>query len=86
MIGELASGLLKNRVGILSLLHALPSLPKASDDELLEFIERNQLNGKGLALVDVHLLASCLLIGARLWTRDKAIQRVAERLEPTESH
>jgi hypothetical protein len=35
--------------------------------------------------VDVHLLASCLLIGARLWTRDKAIQRVAERLELTES-
>jgi predicted nucleic acid-binding protein len=81
VIGELACGRLKNRGEILSLLQALPVVPKASDDELLQFIERNQLEGKGLALVDVHLLASSCLIGTCLWTRDKAIERVAESLK-----
>ena len=86
VIGELACGRLKNRAEILSLLRSLSTAPKASDDEILELIDRNRLDGKGLAFVDVHLLASCSLIGARLWTRDKAIQREAVRLELAESH
>jgi len=72
---------LKNRPEILSLLQALPAASKASDGELLEFIERNKLDGKGLSLVDVHLLASSCLTRASLWTRDKAIRGVAESLK-----
>ena len=51
VIGEIACGQSRNRSGILDLLRALPSVDRAGDDELLEFIERNRLQGKGLGLV-----------------------------------
>ncbi|GAA0996971.1 putative nucleic acid-binding protein [Subtercola frigoramans] len=44
-------------------------------------MERFSLHGKGLSLVDVHLLASVALTpGASLWTRDKRLNRAAEEL------
>jgi len=35
---------------------------------VLEFIERRRLQGKGLGLIDMHLLASCALARRPLWT------------------
>jgi len=64
----------------MSLLLALPSLPKAEDGEVLVFIERHGLMGRGLGLVDVHLLASCMLAGVSLWTRDGKLAGVAKEL------
>jgi hypothetical protein len=78
VIGELACGQLNDRAEILSLLSALPRVPKASDDELLAFLDENQLMGRGLGLVDVHLLASSCLAGVELWTRDKRLRAAAE--------
>jgi len=37
--------------------------------------------GRGIGYVDVHLLASARLAGARLWTRDKRLVVVANALE-----
>jgi hypothetical protein len=38
--------------------------------------------GRGIGYLDVHLLASVALAGtARLWTRDKRLAAVAERLQ-----
>lgn len=80
--GELACGNLKNRIGILSMLNDLPAAVVASDQEVMEFIERYQLFGVGLGFVDVHLLAATALTGtARLWTLDRALRTVAEQLE-----
>jgi hypothetical protein len=40
------------------------------------------LFGQGLGYVDAHLLASTrLTAGAVLWTRDKRLRAVAERLD-----
>ena len=53
----------------------------AEPDEVLGFIERRSLHGKGIGYVDVHLLASAALAGAtRLWSRDKRLRKVAEDL------
>jgi len=78
VIGELACGLLKSRRPLLGLLGSMTRLAAATDEEVLEFIERHRLMGRGLGYIDVHLLAATVLeAGARLWTRDKRLKRVA---------
>lgn len=81
VLGELACGNLRNRARILADLGALPFTPRATDDEALAFLEHRQLMGRGLGIVDVHLLASAALAGdARLWTLDRRLAAVAEEL------
>jgi hypothetical protein len=80
VIGELACGNLKNRMEILSLLQALPSAEVADHEEILAFIDSNQLMGKGLAYVDVHLLGSAVLSGITLWTADRRLAKAATAL------
>jgi hypothetical protein len=58
----------------------VPSLPKAEDDEVLLFIEQHSLMGRGLGLIDVHLLASAAIAGVLLWTLDTSLERAAEDL------
>ncbi len=48
IIGELACGNLKNRNKILGMLAALPSIPIAEHDEVLHFISRHKLQGRGI--------------------------------------
>lgn len=81
IIGELACGNLQNRNEIISLLQSLPMAPMIEFDEILFFINRNQLMGKGMGFVEVHLLASAQLIGILLWTADKKLKSSAEQLE-----
>lgn len=80
VIGELACGNLKNRKEIISLLHALPHLDKAGDDEVLFFIKKHNLMGLGIGLIDIHLLASCKLGKAKLLTKDKRLAKAAALL------
>ncbi len=85
VIGELACGGIRNRAEVLGLLSALQPLPKVEDGESLDFIEHHRLMGKGLGLIDVHLLASCALAGVGLWTRDKKLAQAASWLGLTPS-
>lgn len=78
--GELACGNLRHRKEIISLLHAQPTLDHVTDDEILFFIEKHHVHGKGLGLVDMHLLSSCQLAGARLWTLDKRLKQASSRI------
>jgi predicted nucleic acid-binding protein len=81
VVGEIACGSLNDRVSILELLQDLPAAAVAEGDEVLRFIERHALHGKGIGYVDVHLLASVALTeGAKIWTRDKKLLLVAEKL------
>ncbi len=77
VIGELACGNLQNRMEILNLLRALPHAAKASDDEVLQLIGRRSLQGKGLGLIDIHLLASSLIERCSLLTNDARLAAVA---------
>jgi predicted nucleic acid-binding protein len=80
VVGELACGNLKNRTLILSLLKSLPMSVEAEHEEVLAFIERNRLMGKGLGYVDAHLITSAVLTEVSLWTLDKRLGQVAHLL------
>lgn len=73
IIGELACGELKKRLEILSYLKLLPFAKEASAEEVLAMIEIRKLYGKGLSWIDVQLLASASLSGAKLWTKDQQL-------------
>ena len=82
VLGELACGNLRNREEVLQLLSDLPAAPTVTEREVLGFIDRRALMGRGIGYIDVHLLASAALAGAAgLWTRDKRLATVAADLE-----
>jgi len=80
VIGELACGNLKSRARVIDLLQALPQLAMATDDEVLYFIERHKLMGRGIGYVDAHLLAAAAIGRSSLWTRDKRLREIAAEL------
>jgi len=82
VIGELAVGNLGQRAATLDSLADLPKAIIPSDNEVLGYIERHRLQGRGLSYVDACLLASTQLTpGARLWTRDRRLAGIAEDLD-----
>ncbi|WP_257386351.1 PIN domain-containing protein [Tahibacter caeni] len=81
VIGELALGSLRQRKFILQSLDDLPQALPARDEEVMAFIERYSLVGKGIGYVDAHLLAAARLNAAPLWTRNKRLRAVAEKLK-----
>lgn len=81
VIGELAMGSIRERDTFLELLGELPTVPVASADEVLTLIEFRRLSGKGLGIVDAHLLAAALLApGTSLWSRDARLVAESRRL------
>ncbi|MDP1680208.1 MAG: type II toxin-antitoxin system VapC family toxin [Burkholderiales bacterium] len=81
VLGELACGNLHNRTEVMALLKDLPRAKLATDEEVLFFIERHALMGRGIGYVDAHLLAAVILGGVtRIWTRDKRLRTVADAL------
>ena len=80
--GEVACGALQNRSAILSLMQDLPPAPVAADEEVLDFIARRNLGGRGIGYVDAHLLCAVVLSGSdQLWSRDKSLARIAEEFQ-----
>ncbi len=77
VIGELACGNMRNREEIPFLLATLPPATIAQHDEVMRFVSDRKLHGKGLGWIDMHLLASTLLTGCTLWTKDKALAAAA---------
>jgi len=80
VVGEIACGSLADRALILELLQQLPSAIVAEPDEVLGYVERHKLYGKGLGYVDIHLLASAAIEGTKLWTRDKRLRAAVQEL------
>lgn len=78
--GELTCGNLANRGQVLTDLGALPAAKRASDSEVMRLVEGRHLWGRGIGWVDAHIVASALLTGCGLWTRDARLRRVAEEL------
>lgn len=82
VIGELSLGNLRRRAVVLGALRDLPTVVAASDAEVMRFIEHHGLPGLGVGYVDAHLLAAVRLTpGASLWTHDRRLAMVAQRLE-----
>jgi predicted nucleic acid-binding protein len=74
-------GNLRQREIVLRALADLPHASVATDPEVLHFIERHALSGRGIGYIDAHLLAAVKLTpGAELWTHDKRLHGVAVQL------
>jgi predicted nucleic acid-binding protein len=80
VVGELALGNIADRAQFLSLLDDLPHAQLAMDPEVRAMIESHALAGLGIGYTDAHLLAAAILNRAPLWTRDKRLAAVAEKL------
>jgi predicted nucleic acid-binding protein len=81
VIGELALGNLRQREIVLNALSDLSQASVATDLEVLHFVDRHMLFGRGIGYVDAHLLAAVqLTAGAALWTKDKRLHGVAVEL------
>lgn len=81
VLGELALGHLPRFTQVANDLMDLPNATIAAPNEILKLISRQALAGSGIGYVDAHLVASTFLMpGVRLWTRDKKLRSVAERL------
>jgi predicted nucleic acid-binding protein len=81
VIGELSLGNMRGRETVLMALADLPRADIATDAEVLTFIDRHALFGRGIGYVDVQLLAAArLTAGARLWTKDRRLHEVAHDL------
>lgn len=79
--GELALGNLPDRKRMLSGFAKLPQAILADEIEVFGLIESARLFGTGVGYVDSHLIASTMLMpGCSIWTRDKRLLAVAERL------
>lgn len=80
VIEELALGSLRRRDDVIGLLETLTRVPVLRHDEMMSFIENERFWGRGLSAVDVQLLGSARIAGARLWTRDKRLRAAATDL------
>jgi predicted nucleic acid-binding protein len=81
VIGELALGSIAGRAEFLGFLHDLPALGVVSHDEFMTFVDGRELSGRGIGLVDGHILASALIApGTRLWSRDRRLASAAQAL------
>jgi predicted nucleic acid-binding protein len=81
VVGELTLGGLRPQSPAALLLQDLPPAILASHEEVMYCIHAYKLKGSGIGYVDAHLLASTLLGKyTGLWTRDRSLGLVAERL------
>lgn len=75
VLQELALGSIRRRHVVLDLLSNLYRFPAVAHDEVLHLIDSHRLWGRGVGVVDAHLMAAVLLTpGGRLWTRDKRLR------------
>lgn len=79
--GELLMGSLKQRSNVSRLLGNLPQAKLATHDEVYAFVETEHLYSRGIGFTDAHILASARLgPDIRLWSLDKRLSAIAERL------
>ena len=78
VLGELACGHLPKREAVFTAMASLPLAPVLFHSEVLAFVERHRLMSSGIGWVDMHLLASTIVVGrVSLWSRDKRLSAAA---------
>jgi predicted nucleic acid-binding protein len=80
IIGELSMGTLRDRERTLWDLTRLGRPPLATDAETRQMVEARRLWGRGIGWNDAKILASVVIGGCRLWTRDVRLDEVAGEL------
>ena len=80
IIGELATGRLRQRDELLLHLKKLPRGDEIDLDEGLHLIAEHRLWGRGLSWADIQLLAAARLDRLVVWTSDRALAAAAREL------
>lgn len=81
IVQELGLGSIRNRDILVDALERLSQVKTLTHDELMTFVDSNKLWGKGLSMVDAHLLGSATITpNTTLWTRDKRLKSTATKL------
>ncbi|MCL2889249.1 MAG: hypothetical protein FWE65_02365 [Eggerthellaceae bacterium] len=77
VVEELALSMAAKHLFMLEDIVDMGLLPTASLEEYLNFVSSFEIAGRRIGCVDVHLLASCRLAHAGLWTLDKHLAAAA---------
>jgi len=78
--GELLIGDSGGRKKLLSQYKLMVQAATVPHAEVVTFVERRHLHGRGAGWVDIHLLASAIVDGLELWTVDPRLLAIAEEL------
>ena len=82
IVTEIACGTPPNRRALIGMLQELESAAIVTQAEVLGFIERKALHGRGCGFVDLNLLAATLVSShTRIWTLDKRLDALAGELD-----
>jgi hypothetical protein len=80
IIGEIFIGHVRNREEVMTLLGYLPQIKTATEKEVQDLVREHRLFGRGLGWIDCHLLASALLQGADLYSKDHALTKAFQEI------
>jgi len=78
--GELLIGDCGGRQKLLEAYERLQQATAIPHREVVQFVRRRRLHGRGVGWVDIHLLASAIVAGVRLWTADPRFKTIATEL------
>jgi predicted nucleic acid-binding protein len=78
IFGELLVGDRGGRRKLLSAYEQIHQAPTVAHSEVVAFVHGRNLHGRGMGWIDVHLLASAVVGGLRLWTADARFASIAE--------
>jgi predicted nucleic acid-binding protein len=78
IIEELALSMSSEHYDTLRDISDLGLIPMVTLPEYLHFVSNHDIVGRRIGCVDTHLLASCLLANAGLWTLDKHLVAAAQ--------
>jgi len=80
IIAEIALGTPKNKKIILEIMKELNQTEQATTEEVLEFIEKENIAGQGCGATDIFLLTSAIITkNTAIWTLDKNLMKLTER-------
>jgi hypothetical protein len=77
---ELYLGRPKGKDFIFERLARLPCLSILSDEEFRYFVDSHKVSGKGIGIVDSHLLGSASRQRSALYTLDRKLERLANSI------
>ncbi len=77
VFGELLAGDRGGRRAILAAYQLMPQAKMVPHGEVVEFVRYRKLHGRGVGWIDIHLLASALVLQIPLWTVDSRLDALA---------
>ncbi len=78
VISELVIGGLKKEIQLK--MEKMKQVEVVSEEKIRQFILKENLVGKGLGLVDIHLLASARLTPCQIWTFDSFLKTASNQI------